>query len=228
MKIFWNKIKGVELESKLRALSTAFVIKRNFHQLYGDRECEFDLYLHIFDAAYAEMKEFVDANGLIEYIENIDDVPMALGVIAERYALDPNISNPMSQEDHICREWMSIIQSFGTLSRLIGTLTYHTHRMKESPDDREVEIRNVYHTWLLLKKHNRDAGLLKGFSDDELRDTVIEWFIHTQLPKQPDLFEKVDALQGRRVDIVAGKYTGPRPNIPASEMAEGYDFGLSI
>ena len=50
----------------------------------------------------------------------------------------------------------------------------------------------MVYVWLKLKKFNRDHQLLVGFTDEELRGTVISWFDTCRLSRIPDLYEQFD------------------------------------
>lgn len=228
MKIFWNKVVGAKMIAKARVLSTAFMIRRDMHRKFGDKTCDFDVYLHSFEYAYLTLKKFLEDEGLVEYNENIDNVPEMLATFAYRNFKNPLKVEGESDDEFREKEWIRMNKLFDEFIAQIGTLAYHSHRLLVNPDDRDVEERNCYYSWLKLKKYNRDNDLLHNMTDDELRDTTIAWFHHSVISKNPNMFDEADARNGRSATAVISKYDGPRPNIPKSEMAEGYDFEYGI
>ena len=228
MKIMWNKIKKPEILTKARYLSSDFMVKRELHNIHGDKNSEIDVYLHAFSHSYKELKKFIDDNELIEYTEGIDDIPEML----TEFALE-NFKNPVNTENETDDEyqekiWISTCKTFDRFISLIATFAYHKYRYMLSPDDRKVEDRNCYYTWLEIKKHNRDNGILFGFTDEEFQGTVLTWYEESIIPKHPNLFEKVDIKNGLGCKDVLHSYNGKNPKIPASEMADGYGFDLAI
>lgn len=228
MKIYWNKLTGKRLIAKARTLSTAFMIRRDMHVKFGDMECDFDLYQHSFEYAYMSLKKFLEEEGLVEYDERIDDVPVMLATFAYKNFKNPVEVEGETEDEFKAKEWMRMNKLFDGFIALIATFAYHRYRLLNVPDDREVETRNCYYSWLKLKKYNRDNDLIHGMTDEELQNTTLAWYELSVLPKNPKLFEMADVANGREIASVVKKYEGPRPNIPSSEMAEGYDFDVGF
>lgn len=228
MKILWNKIRTPEIRSKARFLSSQFMVRRELHNMHGDKDSEIDIYLHAFSYAYSELKKFIDANGLVEYTEGIDDVSEVLTEFALSNFRNPIETANETEEQYQEAEWLRNSKIFDRFVALIATFAYHKYRYMLSPDDRKVEDRNCYYTWLEIKKYNRDNGILFGFTDEELQGTILTWYEDSVLPKNPKLFEKVDIKNGFGCNEILHSYVGKKPNIPASEMAAGYEFDLAI
>lgn len=228
MKIIWNKIKTPEMQAKVRYLSGEFMVRRELHNLYGDQGSEIDVYLHAFSHAYSELRKCIDENELVEYVEGIDDVAEMLTEFAVENFKNPVETKGETVDEYQEKIWLNTAKVFERFVALIATFAYHKYRYMLSPDDRKVEDRNCYYTWLEIKKYNRDNGILFNFTDEELQGTILTWYEQSILPKHPGLFEKVDAKNGHNCSDILMKYAGPKPKIPASEMADGYEFDLGI
>lgn len=222
MEILFDKVKDKGLELEAKRLASEFMITRDMHRTYGDMNSNIDPYLHAFSQAYEELHAFIDSNELVEYTKD-DYLPRVLANFADDYYTDPE--NKIETYEYRDIMYKARCKVFERFVSLVYTLAYHRHRFFGSAEDKEVEERNCYFTWLELRKYNRDNNLLRDFTDEQLMMTLLEWFNMSILPKNPKIFDRVDVL--RDAEVVQ-KYTGPRPNIPASEMADGYDFDIGI
>ena len=226
MVIRTHKIKGALL-AKARYLSSEFAVRYELFTRHGNYEDEIDLYGHILDHYTEALTKFIDDEDLV--VDAIELEPSEiLPEFSEMYFARPVEVEGETVEAYREKEisrMEAIVQKFVTL---IATFAYHKYRYTTCPDDRKVEERNCYETWLRIKKYNRDNALIHDMTDAEMQATLMKWYENTELVKRPGLFETVDSRFNRTVESTIKTYVGKKPNIPASEMVEGYECDIAI
>lgn len=224
MEIHVDTIAQKGLINNAKTLSANFRIFRDLYLEYGYKECEFDIYLHAYAYAQNELESFISENGFITMSvteeHNYKTMSEYRAKMLATFAFEFHDDIPNRTPEYAKKR-----DQFNYFVRLVSTLVYHQYRYENYHEDRESEERNCYYCWLEIRKYNRDNCLLMGFSDEELIATLIPWFKLAILSKTPDLFDKVEEM---RTGELLHKYEGKRPNVPASEMVDGYDFDLAI
>lgn len=224
MKINYDIIAKKGLIETAKTLSANLRIFRDLYFEDGDKGSEIDIYLHAYSQAHDALKLFVEENKLISMSENeaknYEAMPEYRTKMLATFAYEFHAEIPNQTEEYATRR-----EYFNHFVRLVATLAYHRYRYENYPEDRTVEERNCFYSWLEVRKYNRDHCLLIGFTDEELMSTLMEWFKPSILSKTPELFDQIEL---KRTGEILHKYEGRRPNVPSSEMAEGYDFDLAI
>jgi hypothetical protein len=224
MKINYDIIAKKGLTETAKTLSTNLRIFRDLYFEAGDKASEIDIYLHAYSHAHDALKLFVEENKLISMTENeaksYETISEFRTKMLATFAYEFHDETPNQTKEYAEKR-----AHFNHFIRLVATLAYHRYRYDNYPEDRTVEERNCIYSWLEVRKYNRDHSLLIGFSDEELMVTLMAWFNQSILAKTPDLFDQVEL---KKTEEILHKYEGRRPNVPSSEMAEGYDFDLAI
>lgn len=224
MKINYDIIAKKGLTETAKTLSANLRIFRDLYFEAGDKASEIDIYLHAYSQAHDALKLFVEENKLISMTatetHSYETMSEFRTKMLATFAYEFHDATP-----NLCDEYIQKRGEFNHFVRLVATLAYHRYRHANYPEDRAVEERNCFYSWLEVRKYNRDHALLIGFTDEELLTTLTAWFTQSVLSKTPDLFDKVELM---KTGEILHKYEGRKPNVPSSEMAEGYDFDLAI
>ena len=215
-----------EVTAEAKTLSRRLKIAQRLCLDYGDAASYIDPYLHLYSNALDELSEFALDNFI--FVFNDDEFKEFQNSTHYRTAILDIFATSLcdSEEDWTSTpeyiEKCSMMQHF---TKLVTAYMYHRHRHTKYALERDVEERNCFYFWLEIRKFNRDNSIIRNVKDEELMNTIIAWYNASVHPKNRDLFENLDCKKNGEI---IKTYVGPRPKIPESEMAEGYDFDTGI
>ena len=111
--------------------------------------------------------------------------------------------------------------------RVVAYAVRHEQYHFDCPfEDKNFLIRELYYRFVQVKSYCEQKGILSYFTSDiELTEAILSWFNETIFMKNPTIYFEA---YNHTISRIIGKYEGEIPNVPKSELAEGYDFSLGI
>lgn len=184
------------------------------HIMYGFNEFTRINKLVEFDLEEEDLHEAIEYNG-VEYFDQ--SLQIALSVMP---AYSDCLSCKMEHEE--VAGYDELLKCIHIIRESTIAILYKEHIIKKYPERTEAESDNIKTLHNFIVEFTNRHELLTHLSIDE-RFKLLRGHVMTRITDPVEYFDKIEKYSSQPEPLIE-HYIGPRPEIPESEMAEGYGF----